>query len=64
MIREPKPFQVRVIFKDYLRLLHKYNVREATDTFNLSGKGSATYYWNSIERKREYLRRWSHLLTA
>lgn len=63
-MREPKPFEVRAKFKLYLRLLHKYNVREATDTFNVSGQGSAAYYWGAIERKREYLRQWAHLLTV
>ena len=58
----PRPYEVRTIFWSYLRLLARYNELEIKD-FNKSGNGSATYYHSTIERKREYLRKWGHLLT-
>lgn len=60
---QPKPYEVRIIFKYYLRLLANYNVMELTG-FNKSGQGSHTYYCKSIENKREFLRKWGHLLTV
>ena len=58
----PMPHVVRQKYSHFKRLKEIYEQRLASNSFNISGKGSRTYYERAIRGYEMYFFKWSHLL--